>query len=174
MSIRTFVPTLALGALLLAGCETTPAVPSYNANDGRVSVTYSSPEKFTDAGDSFSPGATDQVMRELTRCLQEEVRRYLPAGEKFSVTITDIDRAGEITPRSRTGMHDLRVVRSAFPPRIDLSYQLTDASGKVIAEGKEQLTDLAFHMASSFDIRDDALYYEKNLLKKWVRSLFQS
>jgi hypothetical protein len=56
-------------------------------------------------------------------------------------------------------------------PRIDLSFKLTDASGKVLKEGARHLSDSTFMMNINPD-RSDRRVYEKRLLDDWLRKEF--
>ena len=61
----------------------------------------------------------------------------------------------------------MRIVKSIYPPRLNFSYKITDAAGKTVKEGKEDLRDLAFEMRLTSD-RQDTLRYEKDILRDWI------
>ena len=67
---------------------------------------------------------------------------------------------------------DVRIVKDIYPPRISLSFRLTDAEGNVVKEGKRELRDLAFMMKINMSFRDDSVRYEKALLDDWLRAEF--
>lgn len=140
------------------------------AADSRVQVTFSNPDKFTDVRDASMPtkkgeAATLDMIRQY---VEQKAVRYLPEGQKLNVTFTNIDLAGEFEPWRGPNMDDVRIVKDIYPPRIDLNYQITDASGKVLKEGKRELRDLSFMMKISIR-RDDPLRYEKDMLDDWMR-----
>ena len=105
---------------------------------------------------------------ELKRYLEMRAPGLLPAGQKLSVTLTDVDMAGEYEPWQQPGVNDVRIVKDLYPPRIDLEFKVTDAAGAVVKEGKRQLRDLSFMMKLSLR-RDDPHRYEKALLDDWLR-----
>jgi hypothetical protein len=65
----------------------------------------------------------------------------------------------------------VRVVRSVYPPQIDLSFRLTDASGNVIEDGTRRLRDLAFLQRGSSN-SSEPYRFEKRLLKDWLTREF--
>lgn len=139
----------------------------------RVDVTFVEPEKFTDAADG--PRGTDfgreGNLEELKSYLIQRGNSYVSEGQKLSVSITDVDLAGEIEPWRSGSAQDVRIVKDIYPPRIQLSYKLVDASGATIKEGKRSLTDLTFSMNINPN-RSDPRVYEKRLLDDWLRSDF--
>jgi len=156
--------------LLLAGCS---SPPHHDTSDGRVTITFQNPEKYMDAGERFLEHSNPRVLEQLDAFLQQETRRYLPAGEKLSLTFTDIDRAGDYDPVMR-GLDHVRVLKSNYPPRYEFSYVRTAADGHVIAQGDEHLVDLSFTASDNFNVQNDPLYYDKELLKKWLRETYQA
>jgi hypothetical protein len=132
-----------------------------------IEVTFLHPENFTDAANSPSGYQLDQNLTLLRKHLIRRAPAYLAAGQKLSVVITNVDLAGGFEPRGLT-MQEVRIIRGVYPPKIDLTFKLTDANGKVIKEGSRQLTDLAFDIklrANNFD----SLVYDKALLDDWLR-----
>ena len=141
----------------------------------RVEVTFSDPEKFTDAADGprGSDMGRDQNLAELRDYIVDKAQTYVPEGQKLSVTVTDVDLAGEVEPWRSAEMHDVRIIKSIYAPRIDLSFKLTDAAtGAVIKEGTRQLRDQTFDLNIRPD-RNDRRVYEKGLLEDWIRGEFK-
>jgi hypothetical protein len=62
----------------------------------------------------------------------------------------------------------VRIVRDLYPPRIDLSFTLTDADGTMIKTGERKLRDLAFMTPMRVTYCNDPLRYEKKLLAEWL------
>lgn len=156
--------TLALG--LAGAAQATDA----KAQDSRIQVSFDQPDKFTDIRDSYMPtdkgkAANLDLIREY---VEQRAPHYLADGQKLEVTFTDIDLAGDFEPWHGAGADDVRIIKDIYPPRMDLSYKVTDASGKVVKEGKRQLRDLSFMMNLSLR-RDDPIRYEKDLLDRWMR-----
>jgi hypothetical protein len=86
------------------------------------------------------------------------------------VTFADIDLVGEYEPWRGPQFSDVRIVKSIYPPRFKFAYKITDAAGKTVKEGKEELRDLAFDMRLTID-RQDPLRYEKDILKDWIQDV---
>jgi len=167
MNTKTFLVTLGLAAGLAAPL----AAADRPAGSTAVEVTYAEPEKFTDVQDSF--GASERPNENYLRLLKEHLQRVgakrLADGQRLSVTITDIDMAGDFEPWRSPQFQDVRIIKDIYPPRIDLTFQLTDASGAVIAEGERELRDLSFNMRSTGLPTNDSLRHEKALLDDWLR-----
>jgi hypothetical protein len=141
----------------------------------RVEVAFVSPENFTDVRDSYtgSDSGRDAVLDEIRTYMQQEARRMVPAGYKLFVSVTDVDLAGDFEPWRGPRWDDVRVVKDIYPPRINLSFRLTDPNGNVAKEGKRELRDSAFLMRITVTFNDDALRHEKTLLDDWFRSEFR-
>ena len=140
----------------------------------RAEVTYSNPEKFTDAADSQrgSDFGRDANLDELREHVLRRANAHVPVGQKLEVTITDIDFAGEIEPWRSPQAHDVRIIKDIYSPRIDLTYRLIDvATGAVVKEGESRLRDLTFTMNIHAN-RNDHRVYEKALLDDWLRKEF--
>lgn len=162
--------------LLLALTVLSPAVAS-RAEEirtiARAEVLFFEPEKFTDVRDSYMGDATRTTYLEQIRDhVLEQAKYYVPEGHKLSVTFTDIDMAGDFEPWHGPRWDDIRVVKDIYPPRILLTFRLTDAAGNVVKEGKRDLRDLAFMMKITMSFRDDPVRHEKALLDDWLRSDF--
>lgn len=119
-----------------------------------------------------SERARDDYLRLLKEHLQERVPQQIPEGTKLTITISDVDMAGDFEPWRGVQFHDVRIVKEIYPPRINLSYKLTDASGAVIKEGEEQLRDTSFMLTTTPIPSNDSLRYEKALLDNWLRREF--
>jgi hypothetical protein len=159
---------------VLLGIAASVALHGADSKSSRVEVTFSDPEKFTDAADG--PRGTDYGregnLEELKSYLVERASRALPEGQQLSVTITDVDLAGEVEPWRTGSAHDTRIVKDIYTPRITLDYKLTDASGAVVKEGEARLTDLNFNMKLHAN-RSDPRVHEKALIDDWVRAEFR-
>ena len=113
---------------------------------------------------------TTQTIQLLADWLQRQAERNLPADQTLHVTLRDVDLAGEYEPGRMGGMHDIRIVKDLYPPRIELDYRLSDAAGTVLREGDVTLRDIGFlHGAGT--IGSDALRYEKRMLRDWLHAL---
>src|SRR5258708_6828714 len=106
-----------------------------------VEVRFDNPKRFTDFRvDRWRNARQTQALAdELRRWIEYEAPRHLPAGSKLTVTITDVDMAGEFEPWQRADAMDIRVVREIYPSRVSLAFRLADDTGKVIAGGERKL-----------------------------------
>ena len=164
---------LLAGLVLVAGCQTaSPPTPS--PADGRVTVTFQAPEKFTDFRDSF-PGTDkgqEHYMTLIRKFIVEEVGRRLAEGQTLSVTFTDIDLAGDFLPAVSRGIDDIRIVKEIYFPRMNLNFELRDASGAVLKQGERKLIDMNFMSSLSFR-KSDELFYDLEMLRNWLRTEFK-
>lgn len=140
----------------------------------RAEVNFFEPEKFTDVRDSYMGDYERTTYLESIRDrVLEQAKYYVPDGHKLTVTFTDIDMAGDFEPWLGPRFSDIRIVKDIYPPRINLAFQLTDAEGNVVKEGRRELRDLSFMMKINMAFRDDPVRHEKGLLDDWLRSEFQ-
>jgi len=163
--------------LLVVICA--PVFPADSATPAptgpRVEVIYVNPEKFMDVKESYmgSERERDSILSLLKDYLVERAEKMIPEGHKLAITITDIDMAGDFEPQHGPQFNDVRIVKAIYPPRVDLSFKLTDASGAVVKEGQQKLRDLNFQMTSTAPaFNSDMLRYEKAMLDNWLRSEF--
>ena len=116
-------------------------------------------------------GASDDKIRaaylgELRRHLTERASKLLATGQRLSVSITEVDMAGEFEPW-RPPLGDARIVKDLYPPRIDLTFRLAGGDGKLIREGARKLRDPTFLLGAN-RYPDDPLRYEKRLIDRWL------
>jgi hypothetical protein len=139
----------------------------------RANVEFFEPNKFTDVKDSYLGDATRTTyLDQLRDHLLQRAKYYVPDGHTLSVTFTDIDMAGDFEPWLGPRWTDVRIVKDIYPPRIDLTFRLTDAEGNVVKEGRRELRDLAFLMKITSAFRDDPVRHEKALLDDWLSREF--
>lgn len=135
---------------------------------GVAEVQYQQPEQFTDAG--FGSVERERTQTLLRRQIERLAQR-LPDGQRLKVTFTDVDLAGEVDAFSP---HRLRIMgQLPDAPRLALRFELTQ-DGRVVAQGQEQLSDLAYLARRSGLDRQDALPYENRLLAEWFAQRFAS
>lgn len=141
----------------------------------RAEVVFVDPEKFTDVRDSYTgtDSGREATLDQIRDYMLEEAQRFIPDGYKLFVSVTDIDLAGDFEPWRGPRWDDVRVVKDIYPPRINLSFRVTDSSGQVVKEGKRDLRDMAFLMKITTTFRDDPLRHEKTLLDDWFRDEFR-
>jgi len=133
-----------------------------------VQVQYVDSENFADVGNRrFSDERVRAAyLEQLRKHLTGRAAALLPAGQRLSVSITELDMAGEFEPwRPPSG--DARIVKDTYPPRIDLTFSLAADDGKLIKEGARRLRDPAF-LTGVNRYPDDPLRYEKALVDRWL------
>ena len=163
--------SLALGSLLV-GCQTTAAVNNH-VTAADVTVVFQDSDNFTDVRNSMG-GPTNQAYLDiLSKHLKENAPARLQAGQKLTVTFTDIDLAGEFLPSSRPGFDHVRIIKAIYIPRMKLSFQVLDVSGKVVKEGQRSLSNLNFQDEGIAFRSSDELYYDKELLSRWLSAEFK-
>jgi hypothetical protein len=164
------------GWLMVAALGCSCAMVDGTADGGTVQVNYENPEKFTDMS-RYHPtgrGADESYMDELRDHLQRAGSSRIPAGDTLAITITDGDLAGEFEPHRGPTLADVRIIRSMYAPRINLTYRLTDASGAVRAEGDRVLRNPTFDWTTLHINRTDPLRYEKDLLDEFLSEVARS
>lgn len=124
------------------------------------------PEHFTDLKPSY-------LAEQFRDYVQRRAAQYLADGRTVTVTINDIDMAGGFEPWRGPQFFDVRILRDVYPPRIDLSFELTDADGAVLASGERKLKDLTYLMRVRPKSDPDQLAYEKQILDEWMRKEFR-
>lgn len=166
MSFMKFpAPLLAVAMLFVAGCQTSspaPAVPLKN-----VSVNFEHPDRYTDVRQYFGGGPDEQYLDLLRQHTQETASQFLQPGQTLAVTFHDIDLAGEIFP-THTGAENVRVMKEIYAPRMELTFQLRDASGVLLREGHRQLRDMNFMNDLGRFGRNEPLGSDKAMLTRWL------
>ena len=170
MKTVSLLPVAILG--LLSGCAgfgtPSPKAPS------RTEVVFDHPENFRDVKDESSPTekGTAYILSQLREFLEDRATSALPEGYHLKVVFTDIDLAGDFEPWRGPEWSNVRIVKAIYPPAFKFSYTVTDASGKVVREGNEDIRDLSFDTRITPD-PSDRLHYEKSILEDWVHSKLQ-
>ena len=155
-------------ATFVGGCQTTPKNPNPAATSD-ITVNFKDSDKFTDVRESVSGPTSQYYLDELSKELKEDAARRLTAGQKLTVTFTDIDLAGDIPPGQ---LNDIRVIKSIYRPRMTLTFKLVDATGTVLKEGDRTLLDFSFMGNIPMGNQSDPLRYDKTLLSDWVNKEF--
>lgn len=149
---------LAVAALLLAAAGAQAA--------GRAEVRYIAPERYADAG--FGALELERTQRVLTSHFERLARR-LPDGQVLRVDVTDVDLAGEV---DTLALHRVRVLgQLPDAPRLGLKFELRQGE-RLLVQGEERLTDLAYLDHGRALRRDEPLAYEGRLLERWFDERF--
>jgi len=156
-----------MAAILLSGCANTVVDDQKNA---MVDVHFSDDVWRNDTRNAvFNDDASRRSAETaLRKHLIERAGKVLRDGQVLDVTFLRIERAGSFEPWLGAGAQDVRIVRDIYPPRIDLTFQLSNAEGATLKAGNSQLRDPAFMMHTNM-YPNDSLRFEKTLLDDWVR-----
>jgi len=100
-------------------------------------------------------------------------KRFLKEGQTLSMTITDVDLAGEYEPWRSPDFDDIRIVKDIYPPRISFSFELKDSEGTVLKSGEEKLVDMSFQYRVRISSYDD-LFYDKEMITDWMRLMIRN
>lgn len=156
----------ALGLAIALGTAAASA-----AQSDRVAVRYDHPENFTESREvrTFAPARSDMdYLDTLRRYIERRAALALQPGQTLELVITDLDRAGSYLPAIGSP-YPVRIVESAYPPRIEFTFRLLDDHGQVIREGQRKLTDLSFLYDGTAGMANtDPLRYEKRLIDRWL------
>ncbi len=157
-------PILAIAAALL---------PALAAAQPPVDVRFADLAKFSDLRNTELRDERESaaLAEALRKHLEAKAPARLPPGTRLAVTITDVDMAGEFLPALRFSSPPVRIVKDAYPPRVDLEFRLARADGRVEREGRRELRDLGFLQRTRLPERE-VLAHEKALLDAWLKSEF--
>jgi hypothetical protein len=146
-----------------------------SGNDQKVKVTFFEADKFSDVRDAYMPTEKGQAayLDLIQQHIVAQAGKSIGDGQKLEVTVTNVDMAGDFEPWHQPGSDDIRIIKDIYPPRIDLSFKLIGADGKVFKEGARELRDLGFMMHLTLR-RNEELNYEKELLNDWIRKDIQA
>jgi hypothetical protein len=166
--LTAFVGLVAAGAAVFAKADKS-AKPAAD-----VVVTFAAPEKFTDAKDSYmdTERGREAVLTEISEHLVAQAGRYLAAGERLEITVTDVDLAGDFEPWRGMHFDDIRIVKDIYPPRVSLEFRRLAADGRILSEGRRELRDLGYMLTVALRT-SDPLRYDKELLSDWLRREFK-
>lgn len=135
-----------------------------------VSVEWVAPENYRDAYANSSKSEKSQQMAldDFQSFIIKEASPFVKEGEDLKISVTQLDMTGEFEPWVQN-RENVRMMKSPYFGKITFNYVLTNADGKVIKEGEEDLTN---QMLNSIDMRDkDAMDpYLRDSLRNWMRS----
>lgn len=164
-------PSLVWALLLLL----TASAVAQASDTARVQVTWAPNDQLSEVRqNSMHRGYLQpaQWQQSLGDYLRRRAERLLPAGQQLDVTIDDIKLAGDFEPWRGPDMQDVRFMKDIYPPRIDLHFRLTGASGATLREGSAKLRDLAY-LQHALPNDSDPLRYDKRMIGDWLRAEFR-
>jgi len=138
-----------------------------------VEVQWQEPEHYRDmrTTDSGQNRYQAKVMDELETQFRQSAE-VLPEGQTLHITVKDVDLAGSIEYFYRNYPFGLRVVRNIDSPAMELSYALVDSTGEIVKSGDDRLVDPGFNFSTLVKMNRSPLYYEKVLIRDWVKATF--
>ena len=140
-----------------------------------VRLTFELSREFRDFKTEMGSRESDQerLKKEMNRQLKEAVKRYLPEGHRLDMQFQDIDMAGEIFPSFESSGRDVRVVKNAYPPKLEFTYQWFDENGQKVLDGLEVLKGNNVNWLSqrASSRARGSLAIERVLLDEWLRKL---
>ena len=142
-------------------------------NSAQVNVSWSDPANFSELkyGRQFQQPKPEVWLTEFQKTLVKRGNHVLQPGQHLNVTITNVKLAGRVEPFHGAGASDVRIVKSIYPPEIELTFSLTGTDGQVVDSGERTLRDIAFLDRGSLN-RSDAYRFEKRMLTDWVDKEF--
>ena len=138
----------------------------------RVSVKWIEPKSFTDVKERNFSNAKyrKHVFSQLEKHL-DKLAKELPQGQSLMVSVTDVDLAGSFEPASfiglSTSMDNIRIMRNVDIPRLEFTYQLIDASGKILRSEEVNLKNMNYLHGAGISGRNQPFAHEKKMLSKW-------
>lgn len=150
------------------------AAPAEAPAASRITAEFIKPESFTDFRESHfdSDKERDQLMAEFREMLAT-LTRFVPEGQRLELRFTDIDLAGDFEPWRGPQFDQIRIMKDIYAPRMKFDYRIVNAAtGAVIREGSEKISDMGYLMNAARIPTSDALRYDKDLLASWVRQAF--
>ena len=148
--------------------------PGLAAQPSNVTIQYVSPEKFTDFRiyGRDTQWSASYFAGQISDYLSPVLNRRFP-GAKLTLRFTNIDLAGREVNSSRGG-RNARVTRGlTAPARMSFGFLLQDSGGRTLANGSTRITDNSnpTSLVARQRSASEALYYEKQMLDKWLKSI---
>jgi Protein of unknown function (DUF3016) len=145
-----------------AGQTSNAASAPLTVSNERAQVAYLNLENFDEV--QRDPTHDTSWAEGLGGYFVSRAKSALGEGQSLTVVITNMRLAGQYQPG---GSSNMRVVTPGTPPRMDLSFRLLAADGKVLSEGSRKLVDANFLTRRAR--HGGAHAYEKNLIDDFIR-----
>jgi len=166
----SLVALLALTVFAFTSGSATAKPVSAKEDESRIEVTFTEPEKFSDATDASmeTDKGREYILGEIASFFKSRGARLLPEGQRLTLNFTEVDLAGEYEPWRTGSGRDVRIIKAIYPPRFDFTFKITNEAGELVREGKAELRDMSF-LSRMVINRNDSLHYEKDLFIEWMR-----
>jgi hypothetical protein len=157
--------TMALLVLLFAGQAAAETAAT------QVKVSWQNPDKYTDIRPSSgTKKAYQQRVINAFDKIWAGFAEKLPAGHTLQINVKDLDLAGDVNPMYRIDHNDIRVIKEIYFPRMTFDYQLSDATGKIVAAEQDvKIKDMNFMSSSNIGIGNTEFVYERQMIKSWLQ-----
>lgn len=146
-----------------------------------VKITWEEPESYSDVRPTNEARKRfrERTLNDLEAHISE-LASGLPESQVLSMTVTNVDLAGQVWPSQFVGFgngagNDVRIIKRIDIPRMTFSYSLSNADGQVIQRGDQvQLKDMDFMESNIRRNRTESLSYEKAMLDEWFADTFSA
>jgi hypothetical protein len=147
-------------------------ISAVTAQAAQVEVKWTNPDKYSDidAGQEHRQHFKDRTFKAFEKHFAK-MAEALPEQQKLFFDITNLDLAGDV---NFGGTKRIRIIKDIFFPRMEFSYQLSNADNTVVKSAEVSLKDMGFLMHNSFRYRNKSLSYEKDMLDDWFRMTFEN
>lgn len=145
-------------------------IPNVFAASSEVTWTDYKSYRDIDSGNEGRKQYRERIFNDLEKHFAK-LAATLPADQVLKFDVTDVDLAGDT---NAAGINRMRIIKHVYSPRMNFSYQLLDAEGKVIQSDDVVLKDMNFMSGSSLKYRNTSLGYEKKMLDDWFEDTFKA
>lgn len=164
----------AVGLLVLSWGNTSIADPDKDPEQSQagIQVEWSDFNDYRDVRAASEPrGTFHKRVKKSFEKFFKEYSNELPEGQTLSIMILDLDLAGHVELGST---RDIRVMKDIHFPRMDFSYTLTGADGKVLKEGEANLKDMNYlYHQKTWKRYKEGFYYEKRMFREWFEDTLE-
>ncbi len=144
---------------------TTHALYTRDVVASKVSITWEKPAGYTDL--MKNQQQDPQLKLKKLDKIWQVAAKQLPENYRLKVIVHDVDLAGDY----RNAIMDTRYFSDVYYPKMNISYQVYDESGKlVIAAENLNIDDKAFLSRSTFKANSVEYYFEQKMLQNWVKA----
>ncbi len=160
---------MAMNKKINAGVFVAAMVFSASVFAGEAKITWQNPDKYTDikSGNQGQKSMLKSIDKSFSKEFTELAAK-LPAGYQLLATVTDLDLAGEVDPIPSRTMDQIRVLKDLYFPKMTFDYQVLNAGGVVVLEGKAvTLKDMQYLSGLPSTRSSDSYYYERKMLRDW-------
>ncbi len=123
-----------------------------------------------DSGNDGRKQFRERIFKDLEKHFTK-LAATLPTEQTLKIDVTDVDLAGDT---NAGGISRMRIIKHLYSPRMNFSYQVLDADGKVIQSNEVVLKDMNFMSGSNLKYRNKSLGYEKKMLDDWFEEEFKA